>query len=169
MADVSDTTYRTPAKIGYLAQLKKGNGASPETFQAVANLTRITPGSTTTEVIDTTHLRSPARHREKIAGMRDTTSYSIEGFWDPSDESLSNTGGGTGSFTEGGLLGLQVSAEEANWIIEFDVEQFGSPAIEWGPFPAIVTAFTPGVIEANTPLTFTAELTPLRDISTYLP
>jgi hypothetical protein len=25
------------------------------------------------------------------------------------------------------------------------------------------------VIEANTPLTFTAELTPLRDISTFLP
>ncbi len=169
MADLTDTTYRTEGKIGYLAQLKLGDAASPEAFAAVGHLTRITPGSTTTEVIDVTHLRSPDRHREKIAGMRDTTPFEIEGIWVPTDESQSNEGGGSLSFTSGGMLGLQVSAEERNWIIEFDVEQFGSPALQWGPFAAIVTAFTPGPIEANTPLTFTAQLTPLRDISTNLP
>ena len=133
MADVTDTTYRTEGRIGYLAQLKLGDGTSPEAFSSVAHLTRITPGSTTTEVIDVTHLRSPDRHREKIAGMRDTTPFEIEGIWVPSDESQSNAGGGTAAFQSGGgLLGLQVSAEERNWVIEFDVAQFGSPALQWG-------------------------------------
>lgn len=166
--DRTDTTYRTNAKIGHLAQLKLGNGASPETFQAVANVKSIQPGAITAEVIDVTHLRSPEFHREKIAGLRDTGPFSCVVTWEPTDESHSNAGGGAGSFTGGGLAALARRREERNWIIEFDVMQFGSPALQW-PFAGIVTNFTPGTIESNTELTATLEITPVRDITAALP
>jgi hypothetical protein len=168
MADYTDTTYRTAGVDGYLAQLKLGDGASPETFQAVAHVTSIQPGSMTTEVIDVTHLRSPEAHREKIAGLRDTGPFSLEGIWVPNDESQSNTGGGSGSFTGGGLAALARSREERNWVIEFAVAQFGSPALEWA-FAGILTDFTPGRVAAGEALRFTAAITPVRDVTSALP
>jgi hypothetical protein len=169
MADVTDTTYRTEGRDGYLAQIKMGNGASPEVFQAIANVTRIRPGGSTTEVIDVTHLRSPRAHREKIAGMRDSGPFGFDAIWVPSDESQSQAGGGGGSFTNGGMLALQVSRAEANFLIEFDVAQFGSPALQWGPFAGIVTEWTPGEIAPGLPLTVVGAITPLRDTSESLP
>jgi hypothetical protein len=169
MADRTDTTYRnTSARIGHLAQLKLGNQASPEVFQAVANVKSIQPGAMTAEVVDVTHLRSPEFHREKIAGMRDTGPFSCVISWDPTDESHSNAGGGSGSFTGGGLAALARSRAERNWMIEFDVLQFGSPALQW-PFAGVVTNFTPGPIESPTELTATLEITPLRDVTAALP
>jgi hypothetical protein len=168
MADYTDTTYRTEGRDGYLAQLKLGDGASPETFQSVAHVRSIQPGNMTTELIDVTHLRSPEAHREKIAGLRDSGPFAIEGIWVPNDESQSNTGGGSGSFTGGGLAALARSREERNWVIEFAVAQFGSPALEW-PFSGIVTNFTPGRIEAGVGLMFTAEISPVRDVTAALP
>lgn len=169
MADYTDQTYRTNAKDGYLAQIKMGNGASPEVFQAIANVTRIRPGSSTTETPDVTHLRSPRAHRERIAGMRDSGPWGFDAIWVPQDESQSQAGGGSGSFSNGGMLALQVSREEKNFIVEFDVEQFGSPALVWGPFPAIVSEWTPGEIAPGVPLTVTGALMPLRDTTESLP
>ena len=98
MANRTDTFYAADAIHGYGAQLKVGNGASPETFEAVALLRRITFGEMSTAVIDKTHLRSPAAHREKLMGLRDSGPFSIEGIYNPDEESLNNTGGGSGSF-----------------------------------------------------------------------
>lgn len=168
MADYTDTTYRTQGKDGYLAQLKVGDGASPETFQAIANITRIRPGSQTTETIDVTHLRSPAAHRELIAGLRSTGAFGFDAIWAPNDESQSNAGGGSGSFTAGGLTAIASSREERNYLIEFDVQQFGSPALQW-PFAGILTEWTPGEIAPGVPLTITGAIQPVRDIATALP
>ena len=79
MADVTDSFYAGDAFIGYGAQFKVGQGDSPETFVAVADIMEITFGDMTTNVIPKTHLRSPGRHHEKIATIRDSGPITIKG------------------------------------------------------------------------------------------
>src|SRR3989304_5862000 len=75
MADLTDTTYQGAGIHGYLAQFLVGDGASPEGFEAVADVIAITPPSTDTAAVDITHLRSPGAHREVIAGLRGTQPF----------------------------------------------------------------------------------------------
>lgn len=165
MADRTDTFYAGTGIHGYGAQLMVGDGASPETFQAVAQVTSITFGDMTTAVIDKTHLRSPAAHREKMAGLRDSGPFAIEGIWAPADESQSNTGGGSGSFVSGGLIAMWIARTEHNFKI---VLNDGSPATEF-PFGGIVTKFQPGQIGPDDKIMFSAEITPVQDFSSDLP
>jgi len=165
MADRTDTFYAADAIHGYGAQILVGDGASPETFQAVAQIRRITFGDMSTAVIDKTHLRSPAAHREKLMGLRDSGPFSIEGIYDPNDESISNTGGGSGSFVSGGLLAMWIARSEHNFVLRLND---GSPATEL-PFRGSVSKFQPGEVGADDLITFTAEITPLQDFSSDLP
>jgi hypothetical protein len=165
MADVTGTFYEGQAFIGYGSQLMVGNGASPETFEAIADIETITPGAMSTAVVTKTHLRSPAAHQEKLAALRDSGPFTITGNWRPTHESQSRTGGGSGSFTSGGLMALWISRAERNFKI---VLSDGTPGTEW-PFRGSVTNFTPGAIGVNEKVTFTAEITPLTDFSSFLP
>ena len=165
MADVTDTFYAATAIHGYGAQILVGNGASPETFQAVAQIRRITFGDMSTAVIDKTHLRSPAAHREKMMGLRDSGPFSIEGIYAPNDESLNNEGGGAGSFVNGGLLAMWVARTEHNMILRLND---GSPATEL-PFRGAVSKYQPGEVGTDDLITFTAEITPLQDFSAGMP
>lgn len=165
MADVTDEFYEGEAIHGYGAQLLVGDGASPETFEAIADVTKITFGDMTTAVIDKTHLRSPEAHREKLLGLRDSGPFSLEGNWRPDHESQSNAGGGTGSFTSGGLLAIWRNRTEKNFVLKLND---GSPATEL-PFRGGVTKFQPGEVGVDDKINFTAEITPLRDFSAGLP
>lgn len=166
MADRTNQYYAAIDAInGFGAQLMVGDNASPETFQAIALISKITPGEMTTNVVQRTHLRSPEAHHEKMAGLRDSGPFSVEGIWSPQDESQSNAGGGTGSFTEGGLMWLQRTRAERNFKI---VLNDGSPATEW-PFRGVVTRFKPGDITGDAPIMFSADITPLQDYSAELP
>lgn len=175
MADVTDTYYPADTAIhGYGAQLLVGDGATPtEGFQAIALVSVITPGEMTTEVIDRTHLRSPEAHHEKMAGLRDSGAFSFEGIWSPKDESQSNAGGGTGSFTDGGLAFLWRTRQERNFKIvlnDGDAAALPTPIAptEW-PFRGVVTRFQPGAIGIDDKINFTGEITPLQDFSADLP
>lgn len=165
MADVTNTFYEGDAFHGWGAQLLVGDGASPESFDAVADVIRITPGALKTEVIEKTHLRSTNAHREKLAALRDSEAFEVECNWRPTHESQSNAGGGAGSFASGGLLAMNIARTEHNFKI---VLNDGSPATEW-PFRAIVTGFTPGEIGTDDKVNVTVELTPVRDYSGDLP
>lgn len=165
MADVTDTFYAGEAFHGYGTQLMVGDGASPETFEAVADVLTITPGEMSTAVIDKTHLRSPAAHREKLAGLRDSGPFTISGNWRPKHESQNNAGGGSGSFTGGGLLAFWIDRQERNFKI---VCSDGSPATEF-PFAGFVSKFQPGEIGVDDKVNFTAEITPIQDFSSALP
>jgi len=165
MPEVTDTYYASEGFAGYGAQLEVGNGASPEQFEAVAFIDKITPGNMSTTVLDRTHLRSPKAHMEKLAGLRDSAAFAIEGLWDPTDQSQSNAGGGSSSFQHGGLLSFWIDRKERNFRI---VLPDGSPATVW-PFRGIVTKFQPGEISGNTMVRFSAEITPVRDFSASLP
>lgn len=165
MPEVTDTYYEGEAFHGYGSQLMVGDGASPEQFEAVADITSITPGDMSTAVIEKTHLRSPEAHREKLAGLRDSGPFTITGNWRPTHQSQSNTGGGSSSFASGGLVYFWRTRATKNWKI---VLSDGSPATEW-PFTGFVSKFQPGEIGPDDKVSFTAEITPVSDFSADLP
>lgn len=59
------------ADTGYGATFERGDGASPESFTAVAEVISITPPQLSREEVDRTHLSSPDSYNEFIGGMRD--------------------------------------------------------------------------------------------------
>jgi hypothetical protein len=166
MADQTDEFYEGDAIHGYGAQWLIGNGADPgETFQAVAEVVSITPGDMTTAVLEKTHLRSPAAHREKKLGLRDSGAFSFVLNWRPQDESQSNAGGGAGSFTAGGIMALWRTRAERNMQI---MVPDGSPAMAW-PFRGGITKCQPGEISNEGIIPLMVEVTPLTDFSADLP
>jgi Lambda phage tail tube protein, TTP len=125
MANVTNTFYPGEAVVGYGSQLLVGqNDGPPETFVAVADVTTITPGDMTTEVVDKTHLRSPDAHREKIATIRDSGPFALEGNWRPQHGSQSNAGGD--GFTTGGLVKLWRNRSERNMKIVVPIGRPGA-------------------------------------------
>lgn len=165
MSDVTDQFYSGEAIHGYGAQLLLGDGASPESFDAVADVASITPGDMTTAVIEKTHLRSPEAHREKMPGLRDSGPFTVQLNWRPDHESQSNAGGGAGSFASGGLVAIWRNRTTHNWKI---VLNDGSPATEW-PFRGFISKFQPGEIGPDDKIGATVEITPESDFSADLP
>lgn len=168
MADRTDQFYAAEDAIhGYGAQLMVGDGASPtEGFEAVATLTTITPGEMSTEDIDRTHLRSPDAHKEHMAGMRDSGAFECEGIWLPNEQSQSNAGGGSGSFTNGGLISMWRDRQNRNFKIVLFAD--GSPSIEW-PFRGYVSQFQPGEIGVDDKINFSCAFQPTEAYDSDLP
>lgn len=102
------------AIAGYGGQWMIGDGASPEQFEAVAGVVEIPLPAQTTTDIKTTHLRSPNRHEEHRAGMRDTPQFAVSLIWLPYHPSQSVDGGGSGSFQNGGLAAMADDGEVRN-------------------------------------------------------
>jgi hypothetical protein len=165
MSDVTDTYYAGEAFIGYGTQLMVGDGASPESFEAIADVIEITPGAWGTDVVEKTHLRSPTRHKEKLVAMRDSGPFVVKCNWRPTHESQSKAGGGSGAFASGGMLAKWISGEETNYKI---VLSDGSPGTEV-PFRGSVTKYQPGGIAGGQKVDMTIEITPLADFSSSLP
>ena len=169
MADRTDTFYAVAdsAIHGYGAQLEVGDGGGSETFQAIAAILSITPGDMSTADIDTTHLRSPDAHREHRAGIRDSGAFTVTGTWLPTDESQSNAGGGSGSFTDGGLIALWRGRQNHNFRIVLPDNE-GSPSIVWA-FRGYVSQFQPGEIGVDDKINFTASFMPTEAYDADLP
>jgi hypothetical protein len=161
----TDTFYAGEAIVGYGAQLLVGNGASPEVFEAIADVMTITPGEISSAIIDKTHLRSPDGHREKTVGLTDSGPFTITGNWRPKHSSQSYTGGGSGAFASGGLPKLLADKTEKNFKIKLVTPVRST---EW-PFRGIVSKFQPGAISGDERISFTAEITPLRSYLSSLP
>ena len=144
-----------------------GQGDSPESFVAVADVIEITPGEMSTAIIDKTHLRSPEAHREKLAGIRDSGPFTCKLNWRPKHGTQSNQTNTTehGVASGRGLIALWRERTEANFKI---VLNDGSPATEW-PFRGVVTKFQPGAVGVDTKIDATVEITPLQDFSADLP
>src|ERR1051325_3163807 len=158
MANLTDTFYAGEAIVGYGAQWLIGDGASPENFEAVADVISIAFGDMTTAVIEKTHLRSPAAHREKKVTLRDSGPFTMKCNYRPTHESQNNAGGGTGSFTTGGILAKWIGRSELNMKIKLND---GSPATEL-PFRGSITKDQPGEIMADGKTELTVEGPPLQ-------
>jgi hypothetical protein len=141
--------------------LSVGDGASPENFTDIAELTKISFGAMTTGKTPVTHLLSPNAHVEKIPGMRDTDDFGLEGNWRPEHATQSNSSSGAG-----GLVYLARTRAVRNFKITLGGS--GSPAIEW-PFRGFVSNFKPGDAMIGNAKTFTGAITPSQDIAEDLP
>lgn len=166
MADVTDTDYAATALIGKGAQWLIGDGASPESFEAVYGVRRITPGATTTNIIDKTHLRSPSNHTEKMGGRRDSAPWTIEMIYNPLHESHTNAGGGSGVFQNGGIFAMHIDGTELNHIFRLDTAS--SPDTEL-PVRAIISDLQIGELSDQNIVLLTATITPLMDYLSDLP
>lgn len=165
MSDVTDLFYSGEAFVGYGAQIKVGQGdGSPETFVAVPDIEKITPGDWKTDVVEKTHLRSPNRHREKLATMRDSGAWQLSGNYRPS-HGAHKRGGGDGFDADHSLISLWISVAENNFEVEMPAAA-GSIVI---PFRGTVTKYQIGEIGVDGKVPFTAEITPLSDFSASLP
>jgi hypothetical protein len=126
--DRTDTNYAAEGgTIGYGAQFKVGDGASPEVFAAIFGVDTITMGETSVADVVLTHLRSLNAHHEHAPGMLDTSALSLGGIYKPDEWSLSTTGGGSGAFAAGGLPYLAQQRGIHNVAISLP---FGSPEPE---------------------------------------
>lgn len=174
--DVTDQFYPTADDSihGYGAQLLVGDGATPtEKFEAIAGVTKITPGGMQTADIKTTHLRSPDAHEEHRAGIRDSAAFSLDCVWLPKSQSQSNAGGGTGPFTAGGVIAMWRDRKNRNFKI---VLNDGDPAAlptpidptEW-PFRGYISQFQPTELN-NTDVTHaTVGIQPAKAYDADLP
>jgi hypothetical protein len=80
-------------KTGIGVLLKIGDGASPEVFATVANVTTMSVGGVTLNTVDATHLNSPNFYQEFIAGLKSGDEWTFTTQWDPSDPTQSGTTG----------------------------------------------------------------------------
>lgn len=166
MADtITDQFYAGQAFHGYGSQLLVGDGTSPEAFHSVADVISITPGEMSTAVIDSTHLRSPAAHREKIAGLRDSGPFTLMCNWRPGHGSQNNEGDPSiTSFASGGMIAFWIDRTPRNFRIKCSDED-----TTVFPFRGIVTKFQPGEIGPDDKVNVTIEITPVSDFSSDLP
>jgi hypothetical protein len=162
--DVTDTFYPGAAFIGYGAQFKVGQGDSPETFVAVPDIDSITMGDMSTGTVEKTHLRSPGRHRERLATLRDSGPIVLAGNYRPSHGAHLQAGG-DGFDTTHSLLSLWRNVTENNFEIEMPADA-GSTVL---PIRGVVTKYQIGALTLDGKATFTCEITPLQDYSGGLP
>jgi len=157
MSDLTNTFYPAEGSFhGYGTQLLVGDGASPEEFEAVAEVKSITFGDMTTANFDRTHLRSPDAHTELEAALRSSGPFQMRCNYRPKHESQNNAGGGTGSFAAGGLLYMWRQRLTKNFKI---VCSDGSPATEV-PFTGFISKYQPGELGATGGIDLMVEITP---------
>ncbi len=173
MSDVTDTTYPGEAFIGYLAQLKVGQGDSPESFVSVADVTMIEPGNTPAGIINKTHLRSPGRTHEKMSTIRDLGPFKLAGNYRPGHGSHALAGGdgfaGETSPSTGvgkSLPALHRSQAENNFVIEVTDASANVISIA---FRGVVSDYKIGQIVLDQKVEFTADIQPLSDWTGGLP
>lgn len=78
----------TAAKIGYGTTYEIWNaGSSPAAFVEIAEVIGVTPGASVADRVDATHMQSPGRRREYIAGLIDNGEASFEINWVPGNAS----------------------------------------------------------------------------------
>lgn len=117
----------TEADIGYGTLFSTGDGASPEVFTTLAEVTKITPPNMSRDAVEATHMQSPNAWREFIAGLKNGGDVSLE---------LNFVPDGAASAALMAELALSGSAASKNRKITFtDATVF--------EFAGILTAFEP--------------------------
>jgi predicted secreted protein len=77
----------TDASIGYGTQYRIWDtGTSPADYFQIGEVINVTPGEATADRIDATHMLSPNRRREYIAGLIDNGEASFEINWVPGND-----------------------------------------------------------------------------------
>jgi predicted secreted protein len=72
------------AILGIETEVRIGDGGSPENFTLLPEIKSISFGGFTAEQVDTTHMQSPNRYREKRSTLKDSTNVTLESHYLPS-------------------------------------------------------------------------------------
>lgn len=80
-------------KAGIGALLQVSDGASPAVWSTVGNVTQLSAGGVSVNVIDSTHLASPDFYRERIPGLKTAEDWTGTVQFDPEDATLDSTTG----------------------------------------------------------------------------
>lgn len=166
MANVTDTFYAGEAFIGYSAQIEVGQGNSPETYVAVADVTMIEPGNTPAGIINKTHLRSPGRTHEKMSTIRDLGPFRLSGNYRPGHGSHALAGGADGFAVGTSLTALHRSQAENNFRIKVTDADSVVHSLD---FRGVVSDYKIGQITLDQKVEFTADIQPLSDWTSGLP
>jgi hypothetical protein len=161
MANVTGEFYANDGGIGYGTELGVGQGNSPETFVSIPVMMKITPGNLTTGVVDATHLRSPARHREKKGTIRDSGAIAANGFYIPGHGAHKLAGGDGFSATKN-LLYLWRNVVENNFKITMP-DDFDNLELD---LQGVITKYQVGEMSTENLVPFDLEITPLQDYFT---
>ncbi len=156
-SNVDDTFYAlgNDPIAGYGGQFLVGDGASPESFDAIAGVVAINLPAQTSSDVKTTHLRSPNRHEEHRAGMRDTPAFNVDLIWLPYHISQSRDGGGTGSFIGGGLAAMASDGVVRSF--RFIANDDSQTTVD---IRGYVATFAPGQINKDTVVMATCSIQP---------
>ncbi len=73
----------TAAAIGHGTSFGRGDGASPEVFTNIGEITGVSGPGLSRDTIDVTDVDSTDRWREFIGGLKDAGEVSLEINWDP--------------------------------------------------------------------------------------
>lgn len=170
--DVTNTEYAIATSVlpGMGTQWLIGDGASPEAFEAVAGVVSFNAGSSEAAEIPVTHLRSPGRTEETIAGMITLSPFTGLMRWLPTHQSQSYAGGGSGSFASGGLAKLKETGEIRTHKLRFSTAGApGSPYLEM-TFRGFVKDFSPAQnIEVDGVVGATVSIKPTQEFMSTLP
>lgn len=121
----------TGAVASHGTLLQKGNGAGPEVFTTIAEVTEITPPALKRESIDATSHASPAAWHEKLKGLKDPGQVTFSINYLPANA--------THGIGVGGLLGdFSNDTTISNWKLVFT----DGSSTAW-IFPAFVVSFAP--------------------------
>lgn len=83
---MSDVMGATEAQIGYGTKYEIEDAAGSGTFFEVGEVTEVTPGEEAADQVEATHMQSPGRRRERIAGLIDPGEASFGINWIPGNE-----------------------------------------------------------------------------------
>lgn len=72
-------------KSGFGAQIKIGNGASPEVFNTILGVRNLQGPAQDTEIIDATSHSSSGSYREKVASFKDPGNVTFDLLFDSTD------------------------------------------------------------------------------------
>jgi predicted secreted protein len=109
---------------GFGTQLRRGDGATPEVFTALANITGLTPPGLSRDTIDVTTHGSPNAWKEFIGGLKDGGEVSVDVNYDPADHDS--------------LIADFNDRDPRSWQVVFP-----DPAATTWTFEAILTGFEP--------------------------
>lgn len=81
------------AVLGFGVLLKKGDGASPEVFTSIAELTGLSGPGLSMDTVEATHTGSSGNYREYIAGLLDAGEVSFDVNFLPADSTQDESTG----------------------------------------------------------------------------
>ncbi|NEI70956.1 hypothetical protein GR212_15335 [Rhizobium lusitanum] len=119
-------SQKSTGKAGIGVTMQVGDGASPEVFTTVANVTTMSVGGVTLNTIDATHLNSPNFYQEFIAGLKSADEWTFTMQWDPTDPTQSGTTGLRAKLEARELVTFRINTQAIGLPISLEADAFVS-------------------------------------------